>query len=94
MGSKGKAEFINKRLVEDWTSTMNWLLSRKLDYRTEWDNRRHEMDSNEMSEHQGYTRAISDMIEMMSRLMNEWPDLEAHRKNSSIQSAPELNQPR
>jgi hypothetical protein len=85
MGSKGKSEYINKRLVEDWTSMMNWLQSRHLDYRTEWDNRCHEMDSHEMAEHQGYSNAINDMKDRMCQLMNEWPDLDTHRKykNSS-----------
>lgn len=83
MGNKGKAEYINKRLVKDWTSLMNWLQSRHLDYRTEWDERSHEMDSHEMSEHQAYNRAINDVENMMCRLMNEWPDLDAHRKSSS-----------
>ncbi len=75
----GKANYINKRLVDDWISVQNWLQSRKLESRTEWDERCHEMDSHEMAEHQGYARAIESTIRYMSALMMDWPDLEAHR---------------
>jgi hypothetical protein len=83
--SKGKANYINKRLVDDWVSLQNWLGSRRLDGETEFNERRHEMDSHELAEHSGYYRAIRDVINILSIKMNEWPDLDAHRpyKNSS-----------
>jgi hypothetical protein len=74
-----KANAINKRLVNDWIRLQNWVMSRKLDYRTEWDNRSHEMDSHEMAEHSGYSQALSSIHDEMCKLMNTWPDLNAHR---------------
>ena len=75
----GKANYINGRLVTDFVRLQNWLQSRKLDSRNEWDMRSHEMDSHEMAEHQGYMRALQSTIDELCRLMNDWPDLDAHR---------------
>ena len=85
-----KANYINKRLVEDWISLQNWLGSRRLEGREEWDSRCHEMDSHEMAEHQGYYRAINDVITKVVALMNEWPDLDAHRAYRNVKSNNEL----
>lgn len=74
-----KANYINKRLVEDWISLQNWLGSRRLEGRDEWDNRSHEMDSHDIAEHSGYYRAIDDVVKKVLALMKEWPDLDAHR---------------
>ena len=77
--SKGKANYINKVLVEDWISLQYWLCSRRLDGQKEFNERRHEMDSHELAEHNGYYRAIRETIDVLAKLMNEWPDLDAHR---------------
>lgn len=77
--SKGKANYINKVLVEDWISLQNWLGSRRLEGQEEFNERRHEMDSHELAEHNGYYRAINNTIDKLTSLMNEWPDLDAHR---------------
>lgn len=74
-----KANTINKRLVNDWIRLQNWVMSQKLDYRTEWDNRCLEMDSHEMAEHAGYSNALHAIHDEMCSLMNDWPDLNAHR---------------
>lgn len=82
--SKGKANYINKVLVEDWISLQNWLGSRRLDGQEEFNERRHEMDSHELAEHNGYYRAINDTITKLTGLMNEWPDLGAHRPYRNV----------
>jgi len=79
-----KANYINRRLIVDFVRLQNWLQSRKLDSRNEWDERSHEMDSQEMAEHQGYARAIQSTIDELCRLMNDWPDLEAHRAYRNV----------
>lgn len=73
-------------MVTDYLAIQNWLQSRKLNYRNEWDLRCHEMDSHEMSEHQGYVRAIQDTIDKLCELMNDWPDLEAHRSSKDVKN--------
>lgn len=82
--SKGKANYINKVLVEDWISLQNWLGSRRLDGQEEFNERSHEMDSHELAEHNGYYRAINDTITKLTVLMNEWPDLDAHRPYRNV----------
>jgi hypothetical protein len=79
--SEGKCEgcTINRRLVNDWIRLQNWVATKKLDYRTEWELRCHEMDSHEMAEKQGYSQALSEIHDEMCRLMNDCPDLNAHR---------------
>jgi len=78
-----KAKYIHKRVVDDYITLQNWLMSRKLESRDEWDLRCHEMDSHEMAEHHGYARAIESTIEFMGSLMKSWPDLNTHRDSSS-----------
>lgn len=84
--SSGKSKFINKRLVEDWIALQNWLGSRRLDGEQEFNERRHEMDSHELAEHNGYYRAIRETIDRVVSLMNEWPNLDAHRPYQNIES--------
>ncbi len=89
--SKGKANFINKRLVEDWISVQNWVGSRRSEGKEEFEQRRHEMDSHELAEHNGYYRAINDMVRVMAALMNEWPDLDAHRAYRNVEGNNDSN---
>jgi hypothetical protein len=73
-------EEINKEaFFIHWIRLQNWVATKKLDYRTEWELRCHEMDSHEMAEKQGYSQALSEIHDEMCRLMNDWPDLNAHR---------------
>lgn len=77
--SKGKANYINKVLCRDWVTLQGKTKARHDAYKEEFDHNRHEMDSHDLAEYSGYMRAMRETMDLMCRLMNEWPDFDAHR---------------
>lgn len=76
-----KANAINKRLVNDYIRLQNWLKERQQDAGLQLD---YNDSADEMAEKSGYKQAITETIEYMCKLMNDWPDLEAHRKYKKV----------
>lgn len=79
----GKANFINKILVRDWTTLQAKTKARYDAYKEEFDHNKYVMDSHELAECNGYMLAMTQTMDFMCQLMASWPDLDAHRKNSS-----------
>ena len=71
-----KANAINKRLVNDYLSLQNWLLSRQqaavlfIDYNC---------SSHNMAEISGYHNAITETIAFVSSLKSQWPTIKVHK---------------
>lgn len=88
--SKGKANYINKVLCNDWVTLQAKTKGNYEAYKQEFDNRKHEMDSHDIAEYNGYMMAMRETMDLMCRLMNEWPDFDAHRAYRNVEGNNEL----
>lgn len=72
---KGQANYINKRLVEDWHHLQEWLEKKALSHTEERIARWEEMNPDAKAESRGYYIALQEVRIKLLKIMNDWPKL-------------------